>query len=89
MNSKLKNKALTKLLVYWKEAKNGRSIQTFYSLDNEKALENGNPVPGMNRLYEKLIKKYTGKFHRAIIYENRLDNSGPMLRWYDSDGGLN
>ena len=89
MNSELKNKALTKLIVYWKEARNGRNIQTFYSLDNEKALKSGNPIPGMNRLYEKLIKKYKGQFHRAIIYENRLDNSGPLLRWYDSDGVLN
>lgn len=81
MNSGFNNTALTKLIIYWKEAWSGKGSSTFYSLDKPRDLQIGNHLPGMNRL-EKLIERYKGKFKFAIIYLNTPDNSGDELRRY-------
>lgn len=83
MNSELKKKALTKLLIYWKEAIAGRTASTFYSYDKPRDLQNQNHFPGMKRL-EKLLESYKGKYLFAIIYENTLNNTGGELRRYNS-----
>lgn len=81
MNSRFKDTALTKLIIYWKEAWSGKTSITFYSLDKPRDLQTQNHLPGMYRL-EKLLKRYAGKFKYAFIYRNTPDNTGEELRAY-------
>lgn len=88
MDSRLKKKALTKLLVYWKIEVNGRRSQVFYSVDKPRDIAAGNADPGIKRLHEKIILPYKGRYENAILYQNKEDNSGPEVGRYDEDGNL-
>ena len=86
MNSELKKKSLTKLLIYWKEEISGKAASTFYSFDSEQDIKFRNHLPGMIRLIKRLVERYKGKYKVAIIYKNSLDNRGEELHRYNSEG---
>ena len=86
MNSELKKKSLTKLLIYWKEEVSGKAASTFYSLDKDQDLKHNNHLPGMTRLVKRIVEPYKGKYKVAIIYQNSLDNRGEELHRFNSEG---
>lgn len=81
MNSEFKHTAMTKLLIYWKEAWAGKASSTFYSLDKPRDLQVQNHLPGMQRLHN-LLERYEGKYKYAFIYRNDIGNTGEELRRY-------
>ena len=86
MNSELKKKSLTKLIVYWKEGLGGRAASTFYSLDKDHDMKSQNHLPGANRLKEKIVKRHKGKYNLAILYINTMDIRGEELYRYNTEG---
>lgn len=86
MKSSLKNKSLTKALVYWVNEVDGRSVSTFYSFDRPKAIKDLNHNPGLAGLKRRVVDEYLGKYKRVIIYRNTPDNTGEELRRYNSKG---
>ena len=86
MNSELKKKSLTKLLIYWKEEISGKAASTFYSLDSDQNLKYQDHLPGMTRLIKRIVEPYKGKYNVAIIYRNSPDNRGEELHRYNSQG---
>lgn len=84
----MKEKALTKMIVFWKIPQKGHPSITFYSYDKKRDFLSNNRVPGMNALENRIINNpsYMGKYNCAVIYDNQ---TGEELIKFNSEGVAN
>lgn len=90
MDSNTKNKevALTKAIVYWKEPLYGRESDTFFSYDKPADRLQENHLPGMAGLVKRIVQKKLGRYKNVIIYRNGDGKTGEKLRQYNEEGKL-
>lgn len=75
--NRLKDRALTKLWIAFKDGK----TKTFYSLDKKVDLERKNIFPGIKKI-EKLLNNWQGNWKNAIVYEMKTNQE---IKKYESN----